>query len=146
MASSSTRSTWLENQLHWHCKQIYHRLQQANTPEECHFILQQFAGLLDISVSDLQGTMRPTLSGNNFEAYKREKKSLTELRAEIGKKSKSGNVYDAARCLADVGAELFKVGRAEEARSWCEWGDYLEGVAWSIYDDEQQWAKSHGLA
>ncbi|KAK4544201.1 hypothetical protein LTR36_004411 [Oleoguttula mirabilis] len=147
MSSSSTRSTWLEQQLHWYFKHVYHRLSQANVPNECNFILEQFANLLDISESDLVGTLQLRYTtGMDLDAYKKEVLSLRALKAEIAKQKQSGKLYEAAKCLANVGAELYKVGRGEEARDWCEWGAELEGVGWKIWEQERRWASSHGLS
>lgn len=142
MPSSSTRNTRHEKQLHFHFKQTYHRLDQAGAHRERDFIVVEFANLLDTTKPALLSTLLPHPTEITLEVYNRE----IQFEAELAKKAKSVNMYDGAKCLMDVGAELYSVGREEKARSWCEWGEQLETMAWTQWDAEQRWAKFQGRA
>ena len=145
MASSSTRSTQLEKELISLFKGTYYRLTHASAINERNFLNEQFAALLDCTLADLRATLTPKHNtGYEIAEYKEEISFMKWLKEEMEKKTRGMNIWDAGRQLAYVGSELYKVGRDEEARSWCEWGEYVEGLGSHMLSWEQQHAKDQG--
>ena len=44
----------------------------------------------------------------------------------------------AGNALADVGAELFRAGRSEEAARFCELGEQVWGWSVEVFEDEER--------
>ena len=146
MASSSTRSTQLEKDLVQLFKGTHYRLTHASALEERDFVNDQFATLLDCSLAELKANLTPKQDTRyEIAEYTREIAFMKWLKEEMDKKSRGANVWDAGRQPAYVGAELYTVGRDVEARSWCEWGEYLEEMGTRILVQERQWAKDQGF-
>ncbi|KAK5137725.1 hypothetical protein LTR08_007296 [Meristemomyces frigidus] len=145
MPSSSTHSTQLEKDLHNLFKETHYRLIHANAYDQCNYLDEQFANLLDYSLADLIATFKPQAGRDQIFHYRREMSFMKSLNEEMNRKSRGTNVWDAGRELACVGAELYKVGRDVEARAWCEWGEHVEMLGMRIVTQERQWAKDHGF-
>ncbi|KAH9831104.1 hypothetical protein Tdes44962_MAKER02182 [Teratosphaeria destructans] len=144
MASSSTRSTFVETIIRAHFKWVYWRIHANDTPRNLNLITERFADVLDMDFWDLIDTLDPP--GNVLDP---EKRRLIKQDVERWEKRKqhyrsldrSANVWEAASRCSDVGAVLFSCGRDREARAWCELVDEMQRWAGTLLHEEKKWEK-----
>lgn len=105
--------------------------------KEANIITKQFTELLDIDESDLVSLLRPRWSPDYV-------KHWHELEMSNACMRQSAKICSAGNALADVGAELFKVGRDAEASKLCAMGSELWKMAISENEFEEKFKFTGG--
>lgn len=140
MPSSSTRSTYTELRLIHLYRVIFSRLVACRCMEQAAFISDKFSELLDISKVELNRTLKPTYDAEKHTeaGWKADIKQWTDLQTSNAKLRQSSKFMSAGNALADVGAELFRTGRNEEAAKFCGYGDTVWEWSLAAYAEEER--------
>ncbi|KAF2769721.1 hypothetical protein EJ03DRAFT_327096 [Teratosphaeria nubilosa] len=148
MASSSTRSTFVETMIRAHFQRVYWRIHANDTRRELDLIAERFADVLDMDFWDLIDTLDPPRN-----VVDPEKRRLINLDVERWEKrrqhyrslDRSANVWEAASRCSDVSAMLFRCGRDREARAWCEMVDEMQRWARRLLHEEKKWEEENEM-
>lgn len=140
MPSSSSRSTYTELTLVHLYRIVFSRLLSAKMPSQTEFLTNEFALILDITKGDLARTLKPVYDTDRstWAGWRADIKEWNELQASNAKLRRSSKILAAGNALADVGAELFRVGRSAEATRFCELGEQMWGFSLDVYDEEER--------
>ena len=137
MPSSSTRSTLIELSLLHQYRTTVVRLWGCHMIQEANIITEHFTEILDIDNKELISLLRPRWIPDSL-------KHWNELQFSNARMRQSAKIYSAGSALADAGAELFKVGRDNEASTLCSLGSELWGMAISENEFEEKFKYSGG--
>ena len=141
MASSSSRSTIHELTLIHHFRIVAARLNSARLPNHASWLTDHFAAVLDISKPELMKSLKPVYDTTHttWTSWKADIKQWNELQASNAKLKRSAKVMYAGNALADVGAELFRAGRNEDAARFCELGEQVWGWSVEVLEEEERY-------
>ena len=117
------------------------RLTSARLPKHASWLTDHFAEILDISKPELMKTIKPIYDSNHttWASWKADIKQFNDLQASNARLSRSAKIMYAGNALTDVGAELFRAGRNEEAARFCELGEQVWGWSVEVEEEEQRY-------
>lgn len=119
---------------------VFSRLMAASLHTQTSYITDHFAEILDIGKQDLMRTVKPIYDADRttWASWKANIRQWNDLQASNAKLKRSSKILSAGNALADVGAELFRVGRNEEASKFCEFGEIVWSWSMEAFEEEER--------